>query len=484
MSKKRYTKQLPPELQGKQVVYVTDEGTRYDELPVGYSIDLGPQQDKVIYGAQDDGVQSVLPTDQGVIIRGNKSPADYYYEHAPNSVAEFVAPHTAAWGKMKYDYDENGNEILVPDHPYMDAFRSGSNDVGNIAELFLTAGLTKAAAKGLVGIVLNEGLTVGQKLGILAGALGGSVAGKWALDKVTKYLTNGRYNSTAQMRIAGGEWPINAALTDPGTIGGGYLGSKLAGALVQPATYGNQMEYLRSTVAPERLVELPGPKVTEVAPWGRYGFVYREPTGPGNRGVRSQNGHRESWGNPRKGNNNTGRITAVSTAPRVELLPKNSDRLPSRSNAPREQETTYVPTTWTFIPTPPDTLPPPPTIPVPKPKARFEVIQTTSDPFEEWFAKQKPGTVQWFNGVGSAHQAGPYWIGWREGVTANMQTRDVATGYDDPRGVGRRVPDSTSRIIVTAPKGRVVAKLPGQVAQGAYVSPEQIVTDEELQRFR
>ena len=194
------------------------------------------------------------------------------------------------------------------------------------------------------------------------------------------------------MRIAGGEWPINAALTDPGTIGGGYLGSKLVGALVQPATYGNQMEYLRSTVAPERLVELPGPKVTEVAPWGRYGFVYREPTGPGNRGVRSQNGHRESWGNPRKGNNNTGRITTISTAPRVELILKNSDR-PGviREWQPNFTQTTHVP--WTFISTTPDTLPPPPTIPVPKQKARFEVIQTTSDPFEEWFAKQKPGTV-------------------------------------------------------------------------------------------
>lgn len=46
MSKKRYTKQLPQELQGKQVVYVTDEGTRYNELPgqVAQGAYVSPEQ--------------------------------------------------------------------------------------------------------------------------------------------------------------------------------------------------------------------------------------------------------------------------------------------------------------------------------------------------------------------------------------------------------------------------------------------------------
>ena len=370
-------------------------------------------------------------------------------------------------------------------HPYMDAFKSASDDVGNTV-ISLAMLPTMGGAAGNLYNALRTG-----SYGTVVGGVGGSYLGSLLGDQVTRDLSDNKYASTYDFLTKNGFNGYNAMTLDPWAWGGGYTGSYLTQGLFN----GNLMSSVKNTMpretyvegSKEPVVQYPGERIVVERPSTRlpgnqytgyrYSAQQTNPKGSGRgSGVRN-NTH--SATTPR------GKTTGVSSVPITETGPLGNGKS-MVVETPISEFTPYVdPTTmwWTG----PVISPQEPTVPtvVPKEETRLEKIDVVSDPWEKWYGKQPEGTVQhWSGDPESAHREGWYKIH-RVPGGGNVHTsrRRVGTGFEDSRGINHVVPDSTTYKISKDTNGNTRV-LVGGVDPNASVSTEYLFTPEELDAAR
>lgn len=419
------------------------------------------------------------------------------YEYTPGMIRQQEAGIMESQRRAYEDIDAKKKAGIAT--PYYDAMHSGMNDAANLAALLLTGPMG--------GNMLRTGygmLRAGQYLPLIGGAVG-SYLGTKAGDEATSYLTNGQYDTTYDMLRSSGMWGYNAAMTNPFTLGGGYIGSQAANLMGQaPEIAVNARSWARNAIPRTAYTEEGVPieqyggdrVILESQPTGytgntyagsRYTGHYTNPKGATGSGGRPRHaGHTASSGGKGSGR---GKSTGVSSTPVSEVSSvaggnKQLIETPFEPYLPINGGPTIavpVPTTGT-VPTPtPD--------PEPTPETRIEKIDTIKDPWETWYSQQDEGsTVYWpgpENGEGSAHERGWYKI---HRVNADIPTerRRVATGFDDSRGENKVVPDSTSFRLapVTRSSDGSYRVLRGGVDPNAEVSEEYLITPQQLEEAR
>lgn len=389
-----------------------------------------------------------------------------------------------------------GNKVL-------DAYRSGMNDVGNLA---VTVGMLPGLASGL-GTIYN--LWNAGRYGTLAGGVLGSYLGSKAGDKLVDFLSDGRHASTYDYLTSNGFWSNNAAFMDPGAIGGGYIGSKWIGSAIDalPTVYNNMRATIhnqpRIAQLPGRgnIVLQPGEVVTDVPvseralPPGQYtgGSVYKGRRTVGNgSGKANQFRHSYTKGRNQGGNTSPVRIGVTNVPEQQVMVVSGKNQIPQVTH-PVVNIKNY-PKNWFYVPMigPMKTPSPPTTVPEPEPETRYVVEETRPSKFSEWFIKEwnTPGhqnTIQEYEGDDEGHKPGSYWIIQGGPGAEVVKSRKVGTGPEDFRGENRLTPDSTAtnRTLYynyyDAPESSRLARRPkGSVSKYATTVNIPVVTPKEI----
>lgn len=175
----------------KLLVFKKDDGTQHKELPNGYVIAVD-EPDNTTYLYRDAGGENNILAD-GITVVGKKpeTARDRAYRLLPSDYESML-------GNTRVE--NVSNQWSKPSHPYMDAFKDGSDMVGQVGE----------------AIILGNSLNMGRSLWNLAnlvragewGTTAGIGAGGYLGHQATNYLTNlfsnGKYNSWQQTLGANG----------------------------------------------------------------------------------------------------------------------------------------------------------------------------------------------------------------------------------------------------------------------------------------
>lgn len=317
--------------------------------------------------------------------------------------------------------------------------------------------------------MLSNAATLGALIaagewGTIASALAGGYVGHEFVNDVSQKLTGKTIEEHLQNN---GINAYNSAILHPGSIGGSYAGSKLYSGITNN---GFAWLYNNNTVGNP----IVGPQGTVQVPVGTtYNLPHATNSTIGygrNIGVK----HRGAYGNHKVSSgglvSHTGKSTSWGYKPEVTLVKGSNGGVDVYAN-PFEP---YLPTQsvvfplGTVIQTPPEQ---PPVVPPLLPEVRHVETSPTVTPWEQWFAEQPEGTVQWFYGIDPNHRPGPYLIK-RSGNFWHKKTR---VGQHE----GYVAPDSTKIEVVTTPPEYEVIRKQGAVDPAATIDYNQRINIED-----
>lgn len=386
------------------------------------------------------------------------------------------------------------NHNAAANSPVYQSFRQANDFVGNrLIDLF-TLGAAGNAINAGRELVADMGLKAATKWFLpraVAGAAGAYVGGQ-ATDQAVNAATNGAVPSWSYGMQSIGAEPLEAAITNPGTWAGSYLGTRGYDWVDQnwPNMWWNfQQGFPRMApfnangeavmVQPGETVQMEG--VSTPTLYGTRGAGTRwsgQGTVQGHRGATPQarGSHQVSSGGGVRGKGKT-----TSVTPRHEQQVMNTSArgpIPSTTNVPAHVTPDPATGFWFPLPyggaTPPPAAPPvvPPMAPPVVPEYRHVVKEQSRPKFDIWFEEQindgNYGTTQYYPGDNQGFGPGNRRIIWGGNYNPVVETREV---YTDPQGF--QVPDSSTYRLTNVRRPRSQRKVEGGVPKEARVDPSK-----------